>query len=161
MEPTTKTKAERILEVLEGQRLFEDVPPVKVEEVKAGRRVADWVHEAARLGGLPATDARVLLVCLNKLGKLERKAYTVENADANDLLLMRDIAKQGWQPAGIVICLLDRERRTQYGPGAARAVPLVLHWEIFEGMDLSRDLMRGEMEKLEAIHKAGDTKLLN
>jgi hypothetical protein len=150
IEQAQQTKAEMIFDVLEANRLL-NAPPVEADEVQAGRRIADFVYDAMRVGGLRVQDSGVVLVCMNKRGKLERPAaYAVENGDTQDQTLLDDITTRGLQPVGIVISILDRERRR-----------LMLHSEVFEGMEESKVLMREALEIIELRHRAGDPKHLN
>lgn len=145
-----QTEVEMIFEVLQENRLL-NAPPLAADEVQAGRRIADFIYRAMNVAGLRVQDSGVLLVCMNKQGKLERPAaYAVENSETADLALLREIESQDWRPVGIVISILDRERGR-----------LMLHSEVLEGMEVSKTLIREALEIIQARHAPANPMTVN
>lgn len=149
-EQTKRTEVEMIFEVLQENRLL-NAPPLAADEVQAGRRIADFVYIAMLADKLRVQDSSVMLVCMNKQGKLETPTvYAVEDAETADSALLSVIETEDLQPVGIVISILDRERRCY-----------MLHSEVFEGMEVGKDLMREALQIIEAKHRAGNAMLFN
>ena len=106
----SQSTAEKIFWPMQAGRP-RDFQPSLLEAVMLGRQTANKLYAAMREAKLSMKDGLCVLVCA-KGGKLAGLApFAHENENAADLeLVQRYIIREKWDPIGIAIVLLDREK---------------------------------------------------